>query len=219
MTVMHDRGGSERTTLLDLDLAAFPESAAGRGTSSYAAPQVMGAPGVIDGRADLFSLGVTLYEALTGSRVGAGLAVNLDLGAAFPSWLRELILSLTALDPDDRPASAREVIARARELEDIVAMLGIEELSAKDRTIVKRSRRLLRYLTQPFFVSEPFTGRPGVAVPLAAVLDDIDAIRMGAEILEIAHHLMVHGDALTGLVAGDLGEGRQLAPRLRDAGK
>lgn len=79
----------------------------------------------------------------------------------------------------DLAMTAREVIALARDLEDIVAMLGIEELSAKDRTVVNRSRRLMRYLTQPFYVSEAFTGRSGVAVPLERTLDDIANILSG----------------------------------------
>jgi len=79
----------------------------------------------------------------------------------------------------DLAMGAREVMARAHDLEDIVAMLGIEELSAKDRVIVKRSRRLARYLTQPFFASEPFTGHPGAAVPLPRTLNDIERILAG----------------------------------------
>lgn len=79
----------------------------------------------------------------------------------------------------DLAMTAREVMARARDLDDIVAMLGIEELSAKDRTVVKRSRRLMRYLTQPFYVGEHFTGRAGVAVPLERTLDDIASILSG----------------------------------------
>ncbi len=75
---------------------------------------------------------------------------------------------------------AREVMARARELEDIVAMLGMDELTPADRTTVRRARRLERYLTQPFFAGEAFTGRPGVAVPLARTLDDAESILSGA---------------------------------------
>ena len=74
---------------------------------------------------------------------------------------------------------AREYLARSRELEDIVAMLGIDELSTEDRTIVHRTRRLERYLTQPFFVSEAFTGRAGSSVALDKTLDDVQAIMDG----------------------------------------
>ena len=73
----------------------------------------------------------------------------------------------------------REHLARYRELEDIIAMLGIEELSERDRRIVLRARKLQRYLTQPFHVTAAHTGIPGVAVPLHATLDDCDAFLRG----------------------------------------
>ncbi len=64
----------------------------------------------------------------------------------------------------------REAIAHYRELQDIIALLGIEELGAHDRLIVRRARRLQRFLTQPFSVTEAFTGKPGRSVPLAETL-------------------------------------------------
>lgn len=67
-------------------------------------------------------------------------------------------------------AAVREALARYRSLEDVIAMLGIHELSAEDRQTVARARRLDRFLTQPFTVSEPFTGGPGVSVPLDETL-------------------------------------------------
>lgn len=73
----------------------------------------------------------------------------------------------------------RETLARARELEDIVAMLGMDELSAEDRRTVERARRVERFMTQPFFVSEAFTGRAGVAVELEDTLRGVEAILEG----------------------------------------
>jgi len=73
----------------------------------------------------------------------------------------------------------REHLARYHELEDIIAMLGIEELSDKDRLIVARARRLQRYFSQPFWVTAEHTGMPGVTVPLSATLDDCDAFLSG----------------------------------------
>jgi len=64
----------------------------------------------------------------------------------------------------------RALLARYRELQDVIAILGIEELSEEDRLTVDRARRLQRFLTQPFFVSEPFTGLPGRYVSLAETL-------------------------------------------------
>jgi len=58
----------------------------------------------------------------------------------------------------------RRVIEHYRALEDIISMLGIDELSPEDRSIVYRARRLIRFLTQPFNVTEQFTGKPGRSV-------------------------------------------------------
>jgi F-type H+/Na+-transporting ATPase subunit beta len=73
----------------------------------------------------------------------------------------------------------RETIAHYKELQDIISLLGIEELSAKDRLIVTRARRLQRFLTQPFAVTEAFTGKPGRSVPLADTLKGCRAILQG----------------------------------------
>ena len=74
----------------------------------------------------------------------------------------------------------RRAIAHYRDLQDIIALLGIEELSAEDRLIVKRARRLQRFLSQPFMVTETFTGRKGATVPLAETLKGCRAILDGA---------------------------------------
>jgi F-type H+-transporting ATPase subunit beta len=73
----------------------------------------------------------------------------------------------------------REHLARYKELEDIIAMLGIDELSARDRLIVARARKLQRYLTQPFVVTAGQTGLPGASVPLEDTLVDCDALLSG----------------------------------------
>jgi F-type H+/Na+-transporting ATPase subunit beta len=73
----------------------------------------------------------------------------------------------------------REHLARYRELEDIIAMLGVEELSAEDQRIVERARKLQRYLTQPFWTTAAHTGLEGVSVPLESTLADCDAFLAG----------------------------------------
>ena len=73
----------------------------------------------------------------------------------------------------------REVLARYRELEDIIMMLGMEELSEMDRITVMRARKLQRYLTQPFHVVSDSTGINGASVPLADTLDDCEAFLRG----------------------------------------
>ena len=75
--------------------------------------------------------------------------------------------------------TVREHLARYRELEDIIAMLGLEALSEADRRIVHRARRLERYLTQPFFVVADHTGIPGISVPLETTLADCEAFVRG----------------------------------------
>ncbi len=73
----------------------------------------------------------------------------------------------------------REALARYAELEDIITMLGIEELSSRDRTIVMRARKLQRYLTQPFWATAAYTGMAGKTVALADTLDDCQAFLRG----------------------------------------
>ena len=75
----------------------------------------------------------------------------------------------------------QEILQRYRDLQDIIAILGIEELSDEDRTIVERARRIERFLSQPFFVAEVFTSRPGRYVPLR------ETVRSFREIIEGKH--------------------------------
>ena len=73
----------------------------------------------------------------------------------------------------------RRVIEHYRELQDVISLLGMEELGADDRRIVERARRLQRFLTQPFSVTEAFTGMPGKAVRLADTIAGCRAILDG----------------------------------------
>ena len=75
----------------------------------------------------------------------------------------------------------QKVLQRYRDLQDVIAILGIEELSEEDKLTVARARKIQRFLTQPFFVSEVFTGRPGKYVPIA------ETVRGFKEILEGKH--------------------------------
>jgi F-type H+-transporting ATPase subunit beta len=70
----------------------------------------------------------------------------------------------------------RRTLAQYEDLKDIIAMLGIEELSQEDRRTVYRARRLERFLTQPFFVTEQFTGQEGRIVALADALEGCERI-------------------------------------------
>jgi F-type H+-transporting ATPase subunit beta len=73
----------------------------------------------------------------------------------------------------------RRTIAHYRDLQEIISLLGMEELSEADRTVVRRGRRLLRFLTQPFLVTESFVGRSGRSVALADTIAGCRAILDG----------------------------------------
>jgi F-type H+-transporting ATPase subunit beta len=75
----------------------------------------------------------------------------------------------------------KETLQRYKELQDIIAILGIDELSDEDKLIVQRARKIERFLSQPFFVAEAFTGTPGKYVPVA------DTVRSFKEIVEGEH--------------------------------
>jgi F-type H+-transporting ATPase subunit beta len=75
---------------------------------------------------------------------------------------------------------AKQMIERYRQLEDIISMLGIQELPPEDQQAVQRARCLERFLTQPLFVTESFTGHSGRHVPLEDTLDGCEAILEGA---------------------------------------
>ena len=77
--------------------------------------------------------------------------------------------------------SVKKVLQRNKELQDIIAILGVEELSEEDKLIVARARKIQRFLSQPFFVAEQFTGTPGRYVKLA------DTIRGFKEIVNGEH--------------------------------
>jgi F-type H+-transporting ATPase subunit beta len=64
----------------------------------------------------------------------------------------------------------QSILQRYNELQDIIAILGLDELSENDKLIVGRARRIQRFLSQPFFVAENFSGVPGRYVPLAETL-------------------------------------------------
>jgi F-type H+/Na+-transporting ATPase subunit beta len=74
----------------------------------------------------------------------------------------------------------RETLHRYRQLDDVISMLGVQELRPEDRLAVGRARRLERFLTQPLFVTESFTDRPGRHVPLEQTLAGCEAILDGA---------------------------------------
>jgi len=73
----------------------------------------------------------------------------------------------------------KEILQRYKELQDIIAILGIDELSDEDKLTVQRARKIERFLSQPFFVAEQFTGTPGAYVPIADTIRGFDEIIQG----------------------------------------
>ena len=96
--------------------------------------------------------------------------------------------SSTILDPQvvgqehyEVAREAQRVLQRYKDLQDIIAILGMEELSDEDKQLVARARRVQKFLSQPFFVAEQFTGVPGKYVSLA------DTVRSFKEVLDGKH--------------------------------
>jgi F-type H+-transporting ATPase subunit beta len=75
----------------------------------------------------------------------------------------------------------KQILQKYKDLQDIIAILGIDELSDEDKTIVNRARKIQRFLSQPFHVAEQFTGRPGKYVKMA------DTVRSFKEVCDGKH--------------------------------
>nr|NP_041941.1 ATP synthase CF1 beta subunit [Euglena gracilis]P31476.1 RecName: Full=ATP synthase subunit beta, chloroplastic; AltName: Full=ATP synthase F1 sector subunit beta; AltName: Full=F-ATPase subunit beta [Euglena gracilis]AKL82397.1 ATPase beta subunit [Euglena gracilis var. bacillaris]CAA50128.1 ATP Synthase, beta subunit [Euglena gracilis] len=88
--------------------------------------------------------------------------------------------------------SVKKTLQRYKELQDIIAILGLDELSEEDRLVVSRARKVERFLSQPFFVAEVFTGSPGKYVTLAETIEGFKAILSGDldEVPEQAFYLV-----------------------------
>jgi len=100
------------------------------------------------------------------------------------------------------------VLQRYKDLQDIIAILGIEELSEEEKQTVARARRIQRFLSQPMFVAEIFTNRPGKYVPVA------ETVRGFKEILEGKHDDLPEQAFY---MVGTIEEAREQAERMRSA--
>jgi F-type H+-transporting ATPase subunit beta len=125
--------------------------------------------------------------ATTFAHLDASISLERSLAeqALFPA-VDPLASTSRILDPNivgqEHYAVARNVqrtLQRYRDLQDIIAILGVEELSEEDRLTVARARKIQRFLTQPMFVAEAFTSRPGVYVKLADSLAGFQQILDG----------------------------------------
>ena len=79
----------------------------------------------------------------------------------------------------DTAQKVKEILQRYKELQDIIAILGMDELSEEDKLVVHRARRVQRFLSQPFFVAEQFTGLKGVLVPIEETIKGFNMIMNG----------------------------------------
>ncbi|HEX5418661.1 MAG TPA: F0F1 ATP synthase subunit beta, partial [Gammaproteobacteria bacterium] len=86
------------------------------------------------------------------------------------STSRQLDPNVIGQEHYDTARAVQGVLQRYKELRDIIAILGMDELSEEDKLIVQRARKISRFLSQPFFVAEVFTGTPGKYVPLSETI-------------------------------------------------
>jgi F-type H+/Na+-transporting ATPase subunit beta len=106
----------------------------------------------------------------------------------------------------DTATRVQEVLQRYRDLQDIIAILGMDELSDEDKLVVQRARKLERFLSQPMFVAEVFTGSPGAYVKLE------DTVKGFAEILDGKHDaLPEQAFYMVGTIDDAIAKGRTLA--------
>src|SRR5512132_3206249 len=92
---------------------------------------------------------------------------------------RILDARIVGQDHYDVAQSVQEILQRNNELQDIIAILGVDELSEDDKVTVNRARRIQRFLSQPFYVAEQFTGVPGKSVPLDETIASFKALANG----------------------------------------
>src|SRR5256885_11700107 len=104
--------------------------------------------------------------------------------------------------------AVQSILQRYKDLQDIIAILGMEELSDEDKLIVARARKIQRFLSQPMFVAEAFTGTPGRYVKLA------DTIKSFKEVVEGKHDDLPEQAFY---MVGDVGEVIDKAKKLREA--
>jgi F-type H+-transporting ATPase subunit beta len=79
----------------------------------------------------------------------------------------------------DIAMQVKSILTRYEDLKDVIAILGIEELSDEDQKVVARARRIQRFLSQPMFAAEDYTGNPGQFIPLKATLEGFSEILDG----------------------------------------
>ncbi len=164
-------------TLAD-EVAVLQERIASVGEASVTAIEAVYVPAD-----DFTDPAVTTIAAHVDSMVvlSRGMAAEGMYPAVDPIASSSILLDPAVVGPEHVAVAteARQAIEHYRELQDVIALLGMEELGAEDRRIVERARRLQRFLTQPFAVTEAFTGVPGRSVKVADTVAGCKAILAG----------------------------------------
>jgi F-type H+-transporting ATPase subunit beta len=103
----------------------------------------------------------------------------------------------------------KSILQRNKELQDIIAILGLDELSEEDRVIVSRARKIQRFLSQPFFVGEVFTGLKGIYVPVEETVESFELLANG-ELDDLPEQAFLN--------VGNADSAREKAKKLQDEG-
>jgi F-type H+-transporting ATPase subunit beta len=106
--------------------------------------------------------------------------------------------------------SVQSILQRYKELQDIIAILGMDELSDEDKLTVNRARRVQRFLSQPFSVASQFTGLPGVMVPIEDTIKGFNAILDG-EVDDLPEQAFLN--------VGTIDDAKEKAKKLLEAAK
>ena len=104
----------------------------------------------------------------------------------------------------------QQILQRYKALQDIIAILGMDELSEEDKLTVARARKIERFLSQPFHVAEVFTGSPGMLVPLADTIKGFKGLCNGDY-----DHLPEQAFYMVGTIEEAVAKAEKLAPRRR----
>src|SRR6185436_9069583 len=124
------------------------------------------------------------------------------------STSRILDPNILGLEHYQTARAVQSILQRYKDLQDIIAILGMEELSDDDKITVARARKIQRFLSQPFFVAEQFTGAPGRYVKIA------DTVKSFREIVDGKHDELPEQAFY---LVGDVGEAMDKAKKLREA--
>jgi F-type H+/Na+-transporting ATPase subunit beta len=101
--------------------------------------------------------------------------------------------------------TVQEILQKYKDLQDIIAILGIDELSEEDKLTVSRARKCEKFFSQPFFVAEQFTGQEGVYTPIAETIEAFDALTRGD-----LDHLPEQAFSMVGGIDGVMAKAREL---------